>query len=78
MLPRCPSDACLLEQARKYFKKHKIRHFLFTWMKRKGVDDALIQPYSGHKKRHSLEIYSKLSLVDCQKEYENQIKDFPI
>lgn len=57
---------------------HKLRHFLFTWMKRKGVDDALIQPYSGHEKRDSLEIYSKLSLVDCQKEYENQIKDFPI
>ena len=57
---------------------HKLRHFLFTWMKRKGVDDAFIQPYSGHENRHSLEIYSKLSLSDCQEEYENQIKNFPI
>ena len=47
-------------------------------MKKRGVDDALIQPYSGHERRDSLEIYSKLSLVDCQKEYESQIKDFPI
>ena len=57
---------------------HKLRHFLFTWMKRKGVDDALIQPYSGHESRKSLEIYSKLSLNDCHDEYENQIKNFPI
>jgi integrase/recombinase XerD len=35
---------------------HKLRHFLFTWMKRKGVDDVLIQPYSGHDSRQSLEI----------------------
>ena len=34
---------------------HKLRHFLFTWMKRKGVDDALIQPYSGHERCNSLE-----------------------
>lgn len=57
---------------------HKLRHFLFTWLKRKGVDDALIQPYSGHQQRSSLEVYSKLSLSDCQEEYEKQIKNFPI
>jgi integrase/recombinase XerD len=57
---------------------HKLRHFLFTWMKKKGVDDALIQPYSGHESRQSLEIYSKLSLGDCQEEYEKKIKSFPI
>jgi integrase/recombinase XerD len=57
---------------------HKLRHFLFTWMKKKGVDDALIQPYSGHESRQSLEIYSKLSLADCQPEYEKRIKDFPV
>jgi integrase/recombinase XerD len=57
---------------------HKLRHFLFSWMKKKGVDDALIQPYSGHESRQSLEIYSKLSLGDCQPEYEKKIKDFPI
>jgi len=36
---------------------HKLRHFLFTWLKKQGVDDALIQPYSGHETRQSLEIY---------------------
>ena len=56
---------------------HKLRHFLFTWMKKKGVDDALIQPYSGHDSRQSLEVYSKLSLSDCQPEYKKKIKDFP-
>ena len=44
---------------------HKLRHFLFTWIKKRGVDDALIQPYSGHEQRYSLEVYSKLSLVNC-------------
>jgi integrase/recombinase XerD len=57
---------------------HKLRHFLFTWMKKQGVDDALIQPYSGHESRQSLECYSKLSLTDAQKEYENKIKSFPV
>ncbi|MCO6004131.1 site-specific integrase [Actinoallomurus purpureus] len=37
---------------------HKLRHFLFTWLKTQGIDDALIQPYSGHASRTSLEIYS--------------------
>jgi len=44
----------------------------------KGVDDALIQPYSGHDSRQSLEIYSKLSLGDCQQKYEKRIKDFSV
>jgi len=57
---------------------HRLRHFLFTWLKKQGVDDALIQPYSGHESRKSLEIYSKLSLSDCQEEYENKIREFPI
>lgn len=57
---------------------HKLRHFLFTWLKKQGIDDALIQPYSGHESRKSLEIYSKLSIPDAQFEYENVIKKFPI
>ena len=69
------SDEAGLEYA---ISPHKLRHFLFTWMKKKGVDDALIQPYSGHDSRKSLEIYSKLSLGDCQEKYEDQIKSFPI
>lgn len=57
---------------------HKLRHFLFTWMKQKEIDDALIQPYSGHESRKSLEIYSKLSIADAQNKYNEVINDFPV
>ncbi|MCP4473894.1 MAG: tyrosine-type recombinase/integrase [Gammaproteobacteria bacterium] len=57
---------------------HKLRHFLFTWLKTKNIDDTLIQPYSGHEKRESLEIYSKLSLSDAQKKYDDVISEFPV
>ena len=62
----------------KSLSPHKLRHFLFTWMKKQGIDDALIQPYSGHQTRQSLEVYSKLSITEPQKEYEKVIKHFPI
>lgn len=57
---------------------HKLRHFLFTWMKKQNIDDALLQPYSGHESRQSLEIYSKLSITDAQKTYNSVINDFPV
>jgi len=57
---------------------HKWRHFLFTWLKKEGIDDALIQPYSGHATRQSLEIYSKLSLADAQPSYNQAMERFPI
>jgi integrase/recombinase XerD len=57
---------------------HKWRHFLFTWLKKQGIDDALIQPYSGHASRQSLEIYSRLSLADAQIEYDQAMGRFPI
>ena len=57
---------------------HKLRHFLFTWLKKQGIDDALIQPYSGHESRQSLEVYSKLSLSRAQEEYDDNIKNFPV
>lgn len=57
---------------------HKWRHFLFTWLKKEGIDDALIQPYSGHATRQSLEIYSKLSLADAQGAYDQAMERFPI
>jgi integrase/recombinase XerD len=57
---------------------HKWRHFLFTWLKAQGIDDALIQPYSGHESRQSLEIYSRLSLAEAQPVYEQIIGRFPI
>ncbi|WP_375163211.1 tyrosine-type recombinase/integrase [Laceyella sacchari] len=57
---------------------HKLRHFLLTWLKKQGIDDALIQPYSGHASRKSLEVYSKLAITDAQDEYERVIPEFPI
>ena len=57
---------------------HKLRHFLFTWLKKQNIDDAFIQPYSGHAKRDSLELYSKLSLSDAQEKYNDVIRKFPI
>ncbi len=35
----------------KIISSHKLRHFLFTWLKKQNIDDALIQPYSGHETR---------------------------
>ncbi len=57
---------------------HRLRHFLFTWLKTQGIDDALIQPYSGHQTRQSLEIYSRLALPDAQATYDDAIRRFPV
>ncbi|MBV9160730.1 MAG: tyrosine-type recombinase/integrase [Pseudonocardiales bacterium] len=57
---------------------HRLRHFLFTWLKTQGIDDALIQPYSGHDSRTSLEIYSKITLADAQDTYDQIIDQFPV
>ncbi len=57
---------------------HMLRHFLLTWLKKQGIDDSLIQPYSGHATRQSLEVYSKLSIKEAQKEYDRVIKKFPV
>ena len=45
---------------------------------KKGIDDALIQPYSGHESRKSLELYSKLSITDAQNKYNEVINEFPV
>jgi site-specific recombinase XerD len=57
---------------------HALRHFLFTWLKTQGIDDALIQPYSGQATRQSLEIYSRLALADAQQRYDDAIGNFPV
>lgn len=62
----------------KSISPHKLRHFLFTWLKKQGIDDAFIQPYSGHASRKSLEVYSNLSLADAQTEYNQAIHRFPV
>jgi integrase/recombinase XerD len=57
---------------------HRLRHFLFTWLKKQGLDDALIQPYSGHASRQSLEVYSRLAIGEAQQEYDEVIGRFPV
>ena len=57
---------------------HKLRHFLLTWLKKQGIDDALIQPYSGHATRRSLEVYSKLAIGEAQEAYDEVIGRFPL
>ncbi len=74
MLERYAEDAGL----ERSFSPHKMRHFLLSWLKKQGIDDALIQPYSGHASRKSLEVYSRLSLSVAQDEYNIAIKKFPV
>jgi integrase len=62
----------------KLAEPENLRHFLFTWLKAQGVDDALIQPYSGHETRTSLEIYSRLAITDAQRECDAVIDRFPV
>jgi integrase/recombinase XerD len=69
------ADVAGIEKA---ISPHKLRHFFLLWLKKQGIDDALIQPYSGHASRQSLEIYSRLAIAEAQKEYNNVIEDFPI
>ena len=57
---------------------HRLRHFLFTRLKAQGIDDALIQPYSCHASRQSLEIYSRLALTGAQHAYDQAISRFPV
>jgi len=38
----------------------------------------MIQPYSGHESRKTLEIYSKLSIVEAQEAYNDVINKFLI
>ena len=33
---------------------HRLRHFLFTWLKTQGIDDALIQPYSERPRQSTI------------------------
>jgi integrase/recombinase XerD len=57
---------------------HRLRHFLLTWLKKQGIDDPLIQPYSGHASRKSLEIYSQLAIGDARVAYDEAMPRFPV
>jgi hypothetical protein len=48
--PRRPHAVGPLHPGRRHHRldqPHTLRHFLFTWLKTQGIDDALIQSYSG-------------------------------
>ena len=72
------ADYALKSGMKESISPHKLRHFLFTWLKEQGIDDALIQPFSGHETRKSLEIYSRLSLSEAHDVYNDKIDNFPI
>lgn len=57
---------------------HRLRHFFLAWLKKQGIEDALIQPYSGHSTPHSLEAYSAHSINEAQEEYDRVIDRFPV
>ena len=63
---------------KKPISPHQLRHFLLTWLKKQGIDDALIQPYSGHSSRQSLEVYSRLSIGSAQEAYDQVMLKFPV
>lgn len=52
---------------------HRLRHFVFTWLKSQGIDDALIQPCFGNATRQSMEIYSWIALADAPEAYGDVI-----
>lgn len=56
----------------------RLRHFLFSWMKKQGIESAFIQTYSGHKSPKSLALYDKLSIDEGQESYNTVIEKFPI
>jgi integrase/recombinase XerD len=45
---------------------------------KQGIDDALIQPYSGHASRKSSEIYSQLAIGEAQLAYDGVMPGFPV
>ena len=57
----------------------RIRRYLFAWLKTRGLDDALIQPYSGHQNRSPLARHTPTAtLDDAQPTYDTTIVDYPI
>jgi integrase/recombinase XerD len=62
----------------KSISPHQLRHFLLTWLKKQGIDDALIPPYSGHSSRQSKEVYSRLSIGEAQEVYDQVMDKFPV
>jgi hypothetical protein len=74
-LPYVPTEA---EIRAFYDAVWKARRANDVILKTQGIDDALIQPYSGHATRQSQEIYSRLALAGAQQRYDDVIGDFPV
>lgn len=63
---------------KKRIHPHLFRHQILTYLTTKGIVDAKIQTFSGHKNRDSLSVYQDLSLADIEKEYLDAMNDYPI
>ncbi len=63
---------------KKRIHPHLFRHQILTYLTSKGIVDAKIQTFSGHKNRESLSIYQDLSLSDIEKEYWEAMNSYPI
>lgn len=60
---------------------HALRVFWLSWLKQQGIEDAMLQPYSGHKSRSSLEMYDHdepLKIEDVQARYETVMQHLPL
>jgi integrase/recombinase XerD len=55
------ADVAGIEKA---ISPHKLRHFFLLWLKKQGIDDALIQPYSGHARMGKIkQMYQKFHRI---------------
>lgn len=57
-----------------------LRTFFLSWLKRQGVDDAMLQLYSGIESRDSLASYEENAppnIEDVQKRYQTAIQKLP-
>lgn len=57
-----------------------LRKFLLSWLKKQGIEDAMIQPYAGIENRQSLVMYDvneSRDLNSAQSRYESVIKKLP-
>ena len=54
-----------------------LRTFLFAWLKKQGIENVMIRPYSGHEYSSSLDAYEaseKFSIKEAQEEYQATIQ----
>ena len=80
LVERLKAQKCELCGAQNQIEVHHVRKLADIEKKGEAKPEwkKRMQAYSGLEKPKSLEIYSKLAIEDCQKVYEDKIKDFPI